>query len=96
MGFAGSAVPAVPSSAEDGRPRGALSLLKERRFGNLPLVPKKRKGGLTLSEKKDPKKSPRETGGPVVQSGPTRGENRSRNQDGEWRKKRSDAGKPRD
>ena len=42
--------------------------------------------------KKDPFKSPRETGGPVVKSGPTRGQNRSRNQDGEWRKKRSDSG----
>jgi len=36
-------------------------------------------------------KSPRETEGPVVKSGPTRGENRSRNKDGQWRKKRSDA-----
>ena len=42
--------------------------------------------------KKDPSKSPRETGGPVVKTGPTRGENRSRNDSGEWRKKRSDAG----
>lgn len=45
-----------------------------------------------MAEKKDPKKSPRETGGPVVKSGPTAGQNRSRNQDGEWRKKRSDTG----
>jgi len=42
--------------------------------------------------KKDPSKSPRDTGGPVVKTGPTRGENRSRNDDGQWRKKRSDAG----
>lgn len=40
-------------------------------------------------------KSPRETGGPVVKTGPTAGQNRSRNKDGEWRRKRSDAGKPR-
>jgi len=37
--------------------------------------------------------SPKDTGGPVVKSGPTRGDNRSRNQSGEWRKKRSDSGK---
>lgn len=40
-------------------------------------------------------KSPKDTGGPVVKSGPTRGENRSRNNDGTWRAKRSDAGKSR-
>lgn len=40
---------------------------------------------------KSVKKPPSETGGPVVKTGPTRGENRSRNQDGTWRKKRSDA-----
>ena len=39
--------------------------------------------------------SPRDTGGPVVKTGPTAGQNRSRNQDGQWRRKRSDAGKPR-
>ena len=39
--------------------------------------------------------SPRDTHGPVVKTGPTAGENRSRNKDGTWRKKRSDAGKPR-
>lgn len=42
--------------------------------------------------KKDPSKSPRDTGGPVVKTGPTRGQNRSRNDNGEWRKKRSDTG----
>ena len=36
--------------------------------------------------------SPSKTGGPVVKSGPTYGQNRSRNSDGTWRKKRSDAG----
>lgn len=48
-----------------------------------------------MTEKKDPSKSPRNTNGPVVKSGPTAGLNRSRNDDGAWRKKRSDAGKPR-
>lgn len=41
-------------------------------------------------------KSPRDTKGPVVKTGPTRGQNRSRNDDGRWRGKRSDAGKTRD
>lgn len=41
-------------------------------------------------------KSPKDTKGPVVKSGPTRGENRSRNKDGQWRAKRSDTGKSRD
>lgn len=35
--------------------------------------------------------SPRYTGGPIVKTGPTKGQVRSRNQDGAWRKKRSDA-----
>ena len=39
--------------------------------------------------------SPRETGGPVVKTGPTAGQNRSRNKNGRWRKKRSDAGQTR-
>lgn len=41
-------------------------------------------------------KSPKDKGGPLVKTGPTRGEVRSRNQDGQWRAKRNDAGKPRD
>ncbi len=41
-------------------------------------------------------KSPKDTKGPIVKTGPTRGENRSRNKDGRWREKRSDAGKSRD
>ena len=45
-----------------------------------------------MSGKKDSSKSPRDTNGPVVKTGPTAGENRSRNNDGAWRKKRSDAG----
>lgn len=45
-----------------------------------------------MSEKKESSKSPRDTNGPVVKTGPTAGQNRSRNNDGEWRKKRSDAG----
>lgn len=39
--------------------------------------------------------SPKDTHGPVVKTGPTAGQNRSRNKDGTWRKKRSDAGKTR-
>ena len=39
--------------------------------------------------------SPKDTHGPVVTTGPTKGRNRSRNKNGRWRKKRSDAGKPR-
>lgn len=45
-----------------------------------------------MSSKKDSSKSPRDTNGPVVKTGPTAGQNRSRNSDGAWRKKRSDAG----
>ena len=37
--------------------------------------------------------SPKDTHGPVVKTGPTAGRNRSRNKNGQWRKKRSDAGK---
>nr|QJS05804.1 hypothetical protein [Psychrobacter sp.] len=48
-----------------------------------------------MSDKKDPSKSPKKTGGPVVNSGPTAGNNRSRNDNGQWRAKRSDTGKPR-
>jgi len=40
--------------------------------------------------------SPKDTKGPIVKSGPTKGEVRSKNQDGRWREKRSDAGKSRD
>lgn len=36
--------------------------------------------------------SPKETKGPIVKSGPTAGQVRSKNKDGRWRKKRSDAG----
>lgn len=49
-----------------------------------------------MSDKKDSSKSPRDTNGPVVKTGPTAGQNRARNDDGSWRKKRSDAGKPRE
>lgn len=48
-----------------------------------------------MSNKKDSSKSPRDTNGPVVKTGPTAGENRSRNSDGSWRKKRSDTGSSR-
>ena len=46
--------------------------------------------GVTFMNKNS--KSPRETHGPVVKTGPTSGQNRSRRSDGAWRKKRSDAG----
>lgn len=39
--------------------------------------------------------SPNQTHGPIVKTGPTAGNNRTRRKDGPWRKKRSDAGKPR-
>lgn len=40
-------------------------------------------------------KAPKDNGGPLVKSGPTSGNVRSRNSDGKWRRKRSDAGKSR-
>ena len=40
--------------------------------------------------------SPKDTHGSIVKTGPTAGENRSRDEDGQWRAKRSDAGKPRE
>ena len=39
--------------------------------------------------------SPKDTHGPLIKTGARAGQNRSRNQNGQWRKKRSDAGKPR-
>ncbi|WP_176770814.1 hypothetical protein [Eubacterium barkeri] len=39
--------------------------------------------------------SPKDTHGPTVKTGPTAGQNRSRAQNGQWRKKRNDAGKKR-
>ena len=39
--------------------------------------------------------SPKDTHGPIVKTGPTAGQVRSKNQDGQWRAKRSDAGVPR-
>jgi len=36
--------------------------------------------------------SPKDTGGPIVKTGPTAGQVRTKNDDGQWRKKRSDAG----
>ena len=39
--------------------------------------------------------SPKDTKGPIVKTGPTAWQNRSRNQDGQWRKKRSDTGQSR-
>ncbi len=40
-------------------------------------------------------KSPKDTKGPVVKTGPTKGQNRSRTKVGTWRAKRSDTGKSR-
>ena len=37
----------------------------------------------------------RETGGPLIQTGPRAGQVRTRTKDGRWRRKRSDAGVPR-
>ena len=48
-----------------------------------------------MTDKKDSSKSPRYTNGPVVKTGPTSGQNRARNSDGSWHKKRSDTGKSR-
>lgn len=48
-----------------------------------------------MSERKNSNKSPKDTKGPIVKTGPTTGENRSRNKDGRWHAKRSDAGKKR-
>ena len=52
-------------------------------------------GGLSIVRGVVKYASPKDTHGPVVKSGPTAGQNRSRNKDGTWRKKRSDAGHPR-
>ena len=41
-------------------------------------------------------KPPKDTQGPIVVTGPTKGQNRSRNKDGRWRAKRSDAGTARE
>ena len=51
--------------------------------------------GGTMSEKIKSGTAPQKAGGPVVKTGPTAGQIRSRNADGQWRAKRSDAGVPR-
>ena len=51
--------------------------------------------GLELAAATISHASPKDTHGPVVDTGPTAGQNRSRNKNGQWRKKRNDAGKPR-
>ena len=48
-----------------------------------------------MSEKFNPGTPPQQAGGPVVKTGPTAGQIRTRNDDGQWRAKRSDAGVPR-
>ena len=40
--------------------------------------------------------SPKDTHGPIVKTGPTAGQVRSKNKSGEWRRKRSDTGITRD
>lgn len=49
-----------------------------------------------VADKKNPSLPPSKTGRPVVRTGPTSGQNRSRNNDGRWRAKRNDPGKSRD
>ena len=51
--------------------------------------------GLNFLSGKTCNLSPAQTGGPIVKTGPTAGQNRSRNKNGRWRAKRSDAGMPR-
>lgn len=51
------------------------------------LISRNERGFRRMTEKKDSKRSPKETGGPIVKSGPTAGQNRARNADGSWRKK---------
>lgn len=91
-----------PCRAESGIVRDLVRFVSQgRRLWSSPLpdslkcarrVPSTRSS--KISVKKDPSKPPRETNGPVVKTGPTAGQNRSRNQDGTWRQKRSDAGQP--
>jgi len=50
---------------------------------------------ITMKKEGTQMPSPKDTHGPVIKTGPTSGQNRSRNQNGQWRKKRSDAGKTR-
>ncbi len=51
--------------------------------------------GLFKSSDKTKSSAPQFNHGPLVKTGPTAGQNRSRNDDGTWRRKRSDAGIPR-
>ncbi|MCD7891210.1 MAG: hypothetical protein LUG26_05445 [Ruminococcus sp.] len=51
--------------------------------------------GLFKSSDKIKSSAPQFNHGPLVKAGPTAGQNRSRNNGGEWRRKRSDAGIPR-
>lgn len=44
---------------------------------------------LTVFNTESKMASPKDTKGPVVKSDPTKGQNRSRNADGQWRKKRN-------
>ena len=51
--------------------------------------------GTVLGMVSNASKSPRDTHGPLVKTGPNTGQVRAKNKDGKWRKKRSDAGVPR-
>ncbi len=48
-----------------------------------------------FNNNKEKNASPSKTGGPIVKTGPTAGKVRSRNKNGQWRRKRSDAGQSR-
>lgn len=47
---------------------------------------------MKILKSKTGSKAPRHNGGPLVKTGPTAGQVRSRNTNGQWRPKRSDAG----
>lgn len=51
---------------------------------------------ITILDRSIAMPSPKDTGGPIVKTGPTAGQVRSQNKDGTWHGKRSDADKPRD
>ena len=62
--------------------------LSKKVFFSLVYIPKTGKDGVLVFKII---RSPRLGGGPVVKSGPTFGKVRSRNKNGRWRAKRSDA-----
>jgi hypothetical protein len=56
---------------------------------------KPRKDDNFMTQSINKSRSPRDTHGPTVKTGPNAGKNRTRGKDGHWRRKRSDAGTPR-